>query len=187
MIFRDYNLMDKMENILFETNRIIVRKLSLNDSELLFKYSQEEITKSELPDEVYENISDIKDAIEYFMINYDYEYNFVYPLVYGIVHKNKNIIIGHISLTEIDKGIEIGYAIATEYQNNGYMSEIIIPFINWIKNHLRLEKIYGITKKDNMASWKVLEKNGFELEDECMNKNYFGGECKVKIYSKMIC
>jgi len=27
-----------------------------------------------------------------------------------------------------------------------------------------------------MASWKVLEKNGFELEDECMNKNYFGGK-----------
>jgi len=175
-----------MENILFQTNRIIVRKLLINDSELLFKYSREEITKRELPDEVYETISDIKDAIQYFIINYDYEYNFVYPLVYGIVLKDKNIIIGHIGLTEIDKGIEIGYAIATEYQNKGYMSEIIIPFTNWIKKHLRLEKIYGITKKENTASWKVLQKNGFKLEDECMNKNYFEGKYVVKIYSKII-
>jgi len=175
-----------MENILFETERIIVRKLSVNDSKLLYKYSQEEITKKELPDEVYKNISDLKEAIKYFIINYDYEYNLVYPLVYGIILKNNNIIIGHIGLSEIDKGIEIGYAIATEYQNNGYMSEIIIPFTNWIKNNLRVEKIYGIAKRENTASWKVLEKNGFELEEEGINENYFEGKYKVKIYSKII-
>jgi len=101
--------------------------------------------------------------------------------------KVRNIIIGHIGLSEIDKGIEIGYAIATEYQNNGYISEIIKPFINWIKNNLRIKKIYGITKKENTASWKVLEKNGFKLEDECVIKNYFEGKYEVKIYSKIIC
>jgi len=183
MIFGGYKLMDKMENILFETNRIIVRKLSLNDSEYLYKYSQEEITKKELPDEVFDNITETMETIEYFISNYDDKY----PLVYGIILKNINIIIGHIGLSKFDKGIEIGYAIATEYQNNGYISEIITPFINWVKDILKIEKIYGITKKDNMASWKVLVKNGFELKDECMNKNYFGGKCKVKIYSKIIC
>ena len=177
-----------MENTLFETDRMIVRKLSINDSELLFKYSQEEITRKELPDEVFENIPETKEAIEYFMSNYDDKY----PLVYGIILKNKNIIIGHIGLSEIDiseidKGIEIGYAIATEYQNNGYMSEIIIPFVNWIKDNLRIEKIYGIAKSKNMSSWKILEKNGFELEEEGVNKNYFEGKYKVRIYSKIIC
>jgi len=173
-----------MDNNLFETDRIIVRKLSIDDSKLLLKYSHEDITKKELPDEVYKNLSDIKKAIEYFIINYDYEYNLVYPLVYGVVLKKNNIIIGHISLNEIDKGIEIGYAIATEYQNNGYMSEIIIPFTDWIKNNLRIEKIYGIAKEENIASWKILEKNGFELEEESINKNYFEGKYKVRIYSK---
>jgi RimJ/RimL family protein N-acetyltransferase len=32
------------------------------------------------------------------------------------------------------KGIEIGYAIATDYQNKGYAPELIIPFTNWSKN-----------------------------------------------------
>jgi len=171
-----------MKNILFETDRIIVRKLLINDTELLFKYSQEEITKKELPDEVFENIYKTKETIEYFMSNYDNKY----PLVYGIILKSKNIIIGHIGLIKIDNGIEIGYAIATEYQNNGYMSEIITPFVNWIKKNLKIEKLYGITKKENKASWKILENNDFELEEEKINKNYFGGKHEVKIYSKII-
>jgi len=171
-----------MENILFETNRIIVRKLSINDSEYLFKYSREKITKKELPDEVFNNITETKEKIEYFLSNYDEKY----PLVYGIILKKNNIIIGHIGLSEIDEGIEIGYAIAAEYQNNGYVSEIIIPFTDWIKKYLRIEKIYGIAKKENTASWKILENNCFELEKEVINKNYFEGKYKVKIYSKIL-
>jgi len=172
---------------MFETDRLTVRRLSLNDAELLFKYSQEEITKKELPDEVFEDITETKKTIEYFISNYDTQY----PLVYGIILKENNIIIGHIGLSKIDKGVEIGYAIATEYLNKGYMSEIITPFINWTKNNLDLkklniEKIYGIAKSENTASWKILEKNGFELEEEGINQNYFEGKYKVKIYSKMI-
>jgi len=169
---------------MFETDRLTVRRLSINDAELLFKYSQEEITKKELPDEVFENISEAKETIEYFISNYDTQF----PLVYGIVLKENNIIIGHIGLSKIDKGIEIGYATATEYLNRGYMSEIITPFINWTKNNLELEKfniekIYGIAKSENTPSWKILEKNGFVLEEECINENYFEGKYKVKIYS----
>jgi ribosomal-protein-alanine N-acetyltransferase len=175
-----------MENILFETERLIVRKLSLNDADILLKYSQEEITKKELPDEVFENILEIKKGIELFIENYDFDDNLVYPLVYGIIHKNKNIIIGHISLSDIDRGIEIGYTIATDYQNNGYASEIIIPFLDWIKMKIKIKKVYGITKKENISSWKVLEKNGFQLEDQGIFKNYFNGEFISKIYSKII-
>jgi len=167
---------------LFETNRMIVRKLSISDSEFLYKYSQEEITKKELPDEVFDNITEAMETIEYFMSNYDDKY----PLVYGIILKEINIIIGHIGLSKIDKGIEIGYAIATEYQNNGYISEIITPFVNWVKDNLKIEKIYGITKRENTASWKILEDNYFELEEEVVNKNYFEGKYRVKIYSKII-
>jgi [ribosomal protein S5]-alanine N-acetyltransferase len=171
-----------MENVLFETNRIIIRRLSINDSELLFKYSQEEITKKELPDEVFDSIIETKETIKIFKSNYDDKY----PLVYGIILRKNKIIIGHIGLSEIDKGIEIGYAVATEYQNNGYISEIIIPFVNWVKNNLRIEKIYGIARKENIASWKILEKNSFELEEEVVSKNYFEGKYEVKIYSKTI-
>ena len=163
-----------------ETNRLIVRKLSLDDAELLFKYSQEEITKKELPDEVFINITETKKTIEYFLLNYDDKY----PLVYGIILKEKKIIIGHLGLSKIDRGIEIGYAIATEYQNKGYASEVIIPFTNWSKKHLKVDEIYGIVKKENIASWKILEKNGFLLLEEGIYKNYFNGKYLTRIYVK---
>ena len=176
-----------MRNLLIETNRLIVRRLMLKDIELLLKYSQEEITKKELPDEVYENIEEAQKMVEYFIENY----NSKNPLegdkkigtCYGIILKQTNAIIGHIGLIKIDKGIEIGYAIATFYQRNGYATEIVNPFIKWAKKEFKLEKVYGEVKKDNIASWKVLEKNGFTLEEEgCYNS--FGGKYYLKIYAK---
>ena len=171
-----------MKNNLFETDRLIAQKLNMNDTEFLFKYSQEEITKKELPDEVFESINKTKETIEYLIGNY----NKKYPLVYGIILKIKDIIIGHISLSEINKGIEIGYAIAMDCQKKGYTSEIIMPFMNWIKNNLEINKIYGITKKENITSWKILEKNGFILENEGIFENYFGGKYITKEYSRII-
>jgi hypothetical protein len=35
-----------MEDYLFETDRLLVRKLTQDDADLLYKYSQEEITKT---------------------------------------------------------------------------------------------------------------------------------------------
>jgi RimJ/RimL family protein N-acetyltransferase len=63
----------------------------------------------------------------------------------------------------MDKVIEIGYAIATDFQNKGYASEIIIPFSNWEKNKLKINKIYGVVKKQNISSWKVLGKMVLKL------------------------
>lgn len=167
-------------NYLFETDRLIVRKLSSCDINFLYTYSQEEITKKELPDEVFESVEKTKEAVEALISNYDNKY----PLVYGIILKKKKHIIGHISLSEIDRGIEIGYSIGTDYQRMGYVSEIINPFINWSKEKLKLNKIYGIVKKENIVSWKILEKNGFSFLEEGIYKNYFEGKYFVKIYQK---
>ena len=171
-----------MDKFLIESNRLIIRKLIIEDAELLFKYSQEDITKQELPDEVFENVDKTKETVRYLISNYDNKY----PLVYGIILKEKNIIIGHINLSIIDKGIEIGYAIGTEYQNKGYMTEIIKPYLEWIKNNKNIHKIYGIVKMKNISSWKILEKCEFILEEEGKRKNYFSGKYLVRIYSKLL-
>ena len=164
-----------------ETARLFIRNLSLDDVELLYNYSREAIVKKELPDEVFDSRQKAKEAVENLISNY-HRNNL--PLVYGVIIKTDNLLIGHISLSKIDKGIEIGYSIAAKHQKKGYASEIINPFTSWAKMALKIEAFYGIAKKENTASWKALEKNGFILESEEINQNYFGGEYLTKVYKK---
>jgi len=165
--------------MIVETERLLIRRFVLADSELIYKYSQEDITKAELPDEVFASPTEAEQAITYFIANYDSKY----PLVYAIVQKAEPLLIGHISLSSIDKGVEIGFAIGTDYQNRGYMSECLIPFIQWAKITLGLSNIYGIVKTHNKSSWRVLEKCGFNLISEGVFTQYFKGQEVVKVYA----
>lgn len=164
-------------NIL-ETERLIIRHLQLDDAELIFSYSQEECTKKELPDEHFETMEDAIEALE-FIIN---QYDKGYPLVYALDLKESNYLIGHVSLSFIPDGNEIGYAIATAYQGNGLATELVKAFSPWAKDVFNLDMIYGVTKEENAASWKVLEKCGYQLQKEEIRKS-FGGQYSVKIYT----
>jgi RimJ/RimL family protein N-acetyltransferase len=50
--------------------------------------------------------------------------------------------------------------------------------------YLKINEIYGIVKKENIASWKILEKNGFLLLEEGIYNNYFQGKYLTRIYVK---
>jgi RimJ/RimL family protein N-acetyltransferase len=64
----------------------------------------------------------------------------------------------------MDDGIwEIGYHIAEIYTGNGYATEAVNLFLDYIKNNTDLKQIFGIALAANKASRKVLEKCGFEL------------------------
>ena len=145
-----------------ETKRLIIREFIPADSELLYLYSLEESAKKELLDEVLESNEKAAEEIKIFMEKYPHEY----PLIYVIESKEAGCMIGHICLSKIPEGIEIGYAIATDYQGNGYATEIVRPFVEWGKKHQKLDKIYAIVKVSNTKSLKIVEKSGFILESE---------------------
>ena len=57
--------------------------------------------------------------------------------------------------------IEIGYGTYDEFQNKGFMTEIVKGIIDWIKTQVNVKSIIASTDKTNTASFKVLEKNNF--------------------------
>ncbi len=57
--------------------------------------------------------------------------------------------------------IEIGYGTYKEFQNNGYMTEIVGGIIKWAKEQPKVLCVSASTEKSNIASYKVLENNGF--------------------------
>jgi len=61
---------------------------------------------------------------------------------------------------------DIGYRLRPKFWGKGYATEASKACLAYAWNVLKLEKVYGITEKENEASHKVLLKIGFDyLED----------------------
>lgn len=145
-----------------ETQRLIIRPFNIQDASLLYQYSNEDEAIRELPDEVLESVDAAKKEILLFNDQFhNHEIS-----VYAIALKSSNILIGHIGLSTISQGIEIGYAIAEKFQGQGYCSEIVLPFSLWAKTTFGIDTLYGIVKSANIPSIKALEKSGYRLAKE---------------------
>lgn len=59
---------------------------------------------------------------------------------------------------------EIGYSIAPEHHRKGYGYEALMQFLKIALNEIGLERIEAKCTTDNIASFKLLEKCGFERE-----------------------
>ena len=59
---------------------------------------------------------------------------------------------------------EIGYWLGENYWNKGIMTEAIKQMVTYAFSHFPLRKIYAPVFDFNIASQKVLQKAGFELE-----------------------
>jgi len=156
-------------NIVLESERLYLRKLTFDDAEKNYLYSQEESRKKGIPNEVYENIQKSRQNIEFIISCYEKD---DYPYVFAVVIKNTNEYIGHVSFSKIPEGIEIGYAICEKHQRKGYAAEIVKAYVQWGKNELALDKIYGLTYTDNIASKKVLRNAEFKFVKDDMVRRF---------------
>jgi len=98
--------------------------------------------------------------------------NYLFNSVWLIIDKKQNVIVGDFGIkgrpvmNEGKNEIEIGYGTRTEYLNKGYMTEAIGGFVKWISERKDVDIIIAETEKNNIASIKVLEKNGFVIYKE---------------------
>jgi len=155
--------------MLLKTERLYLRKYTLDDVEKNYLYSQEESRKKGIPNEVYADIEASRENVEFILSCYE---KGGFPYVYAVVLNDTDEYIGHVSLSEIPEGIEIGYAICEKHQGKGYATEIVQAYIAWGKTKLGLEKIYGFTYPENIASRKVLENAGFVFVKNDVERNY---------------
>ena len=62
--------------------------------------------------------------------------------------------------------IEIGYGTYPGFQRKGYMTEMVGGMLNWARQQPGVQRVVADTTAENVASQKVLEKNGFRLFDQ---------------------
>lgn len=163
-----------------ETRRLIIRGFSLCDTGEVFQFSQEESLRQWLPDQVYSDIHEAKETLEFLISKYPHK---ELPFVLAVVEKETNRLIGHVGLSRIKQGIEIGYAIGKQYQNKGYASEAVAAYSDWAKKEFLLKEIYGVVDSRNYASIKVLANAGFHFAKD-NSEGEFGASAFCKVYAK---
>lgn len=158
--------MEVGDSMSIETKNLVIRPFNLFDTEKVYKMSQELAMKTFLPDQVYESLEQTKEVIEFLMSKYGHQSIIdQLPYVLGIGLKENNELIGHVGLSRIDKGIEIGYAIEEKYQGHNYATEAVIAMTSLALSNPLVNEIWAVIDLKNIASIKVLEKCNYKHID----------------------
>lgn len=68
---------------------------------------------------------------------------------------------GFKGVPDADGCVEIGYGINGIYEGRGFMTEAVCALVEWAFSHPECRQVIANTLPDNIASRKVLVKNGF--------------------------
>lgn len=140
------------------TKRLEIRPFIKDDTQKVFELSQEPTLAQWIPDQVYDSLEETEKVLD-FLIKKSYHASF--PLVMAIVLRDTQEVIGHVGLSEIDQGIEIGYGIGMAYQKKGYGKEAVKAYTYVMMERMAIEKVYGIVHSENIGSCKLLESIGY--------------------------
>lgn len=105
-----------------------------------------------------------EDALEFFCKNRDDGQK---PFAIDMLISVDGRIAGVIGLNDIeyyDRNAHIGYWIGRDFRNKGYATEAVSIISEFCREELALRKLYTRVLDYNMASLRVLIKNGFAVE-----------------------
>lgn len=148
------------KSIVTENDKLQIVKMNQAMSYDVYKNSQDDNNRKFVPDEVFDSLEETSEVVNQIISSYDNEDG---PFVYAVIRKKDSVNLGYVQLVKIEEGWEIGYHIAEIYTGNGYATEAVNLFLNYIKNNTSLKQIIGIALASNKASRRVLDKCGFEL------------------------
>lgn len=86
---------------------------------------------------------------------------------WSIFLKGTNTVIGQITCQPKDREPEnirdVGWYISSDYQGNGYATEAAIEVLDFMFNEVEITDIRTSAAEINPASWKIMERLGFEF------------------------
>ena len=157
-ITEPFDIMD-MANEIIETKRTILRRFTLDDADAVYELNSNPEVQKYTGDELVDSLERAKEIITNVSFK---DYNTYGYGRWAVVHKKDDKVIGFAGLKylpEIDE-TDIGYRFLPEYWGRGLATEVSIPTIDYGFETLQLDRIIGIAMKENIASWKIIEKLG---------------------------
>ena len=169
---------------IIETNRLILRKFEITDSENMFKNwgSDSNVTKY-LSWQTHKDIKDSEEIINLWISNY--EDNSVYNWVIEL--KEIKEVIANISVVKLEntnKSCEIGYCIGSKYWNKGITTEAFQNLIDYLFKEVGINRICAKHDIENIASGEVMKKCKMSYEGALREVQFRNNRfCSLAVYS----
>lgn len=162
--------------MILETDRLILREMTINDFEDLYEILKDsDVTKH------YPYTFDEQRVRNWILKNIDRYEVFGFGL-WGVVLKENKKMIGDCGITmqNINGMIkpEIGYHINKKYWRNGYGKEAATKCRDWIFENSTFNIVYSYMQSTNLPSYSLAMSIGMKKVDE-----YIDGETKVLVYA----
>lgn len=140
-----------------ETERLILRPLTVDDADAVFKWVGDPDVNRYMPYPLYTDVNDVKDWIR----SIDSEDN-----EFAFVLKDTGEVIGagSISFDSERNGYELGYNLNRSFWGNGYATEAAKALIKWAYDELGARDFVANHANLNVASGNVIRKCGFKLD-----------------------
>ena len=145
--------------IIIETDRLVLRPLILEDAEACFSLTRDNRVTRYM---IYLTHTNIDQTIEWIKSTLEKEDELVWTI--NLIDENK--IIGYSGIkpsTYKQDYWEIGYNLHFDYWNNGYCTEAIKALIKSVNKKLGIKNFFAYHAEENPRSGRVLEKCGFKF------------------------
>jgi len=175
-IFKDYPTL--------ETERLNIRIFNENDIYDIYEYCSDDMVTRYLSFESYKSIDDAKKRIEYILKTHE---ELKRPVYWAIELKENNKVIGGIDYFDYDEQAnkaEIGFLLNSNYWNKGIMTEALKEVLSFGFENMELNRIQIRCDERNIASERVIVKNGLVYEGTQRQYEFVKGEyVNIKVYS----
>jgi ribosomal-protein-alanine N-acetyltransferase len=147
---------------LIETERLLLREITLNDKEEMFKLHSTPSVQIYTGEPIVESIEEMEKTIQSRINNYEkYGYG-----RWATFLKDGMQFVGWAGLAylpEFDE-IDLGYRFLPEYWGLGIATEASRAILTYGFDSLKIKKIIAVALKENKASIRVMEKVGMEFD-----------------------
>ena len=145
---------------ILETERLILRPITLDDAAACFSWNSDERVAKYMS---YPTLTDISQTIDWIKstLTDEKEYNFAFVL------KKENKVIGTGSIgpsSKLEGYWGMGYNLLFDYWHKGYCTEAMKAIIDYVHKELGVNRICSCHAVDNPRSGKVMEKCGLKFD-----------------------
>jgi len=149
--------------MVIETDRLLLRRLSLDDAEFILRLLNEPSFIQNIGDRGVRTLDDARGYIVKGPITSYEKFGFG---LWMVETRSPSAPIGICGLLKRDvlDDVDIGYALLPEFWSQGYALESAAAVVAYAGKTLGLKRVLAVTNSDNQSSIRLLEKMGFKYE-----------------------